>query len=102
PRSTRLVTLFPYTTLFRSPLLPRRTPQPHFAPAARHRHAARGRDRRRRAGHLALGVVAGGAARRLPARVGGTFLLRGQLAGHFPLSALQPAWGLLPAGRGDH
>src|SRR3546814_8059237 len=37
PRSTRTDTLFPYTTLFRSPL-PERSPQRHPQPHHRHAH----------------------------------------------------------------
>src|SRR3546814_519275 len=44
PRSTRTDTLFPYTTLFRSPRLPPRGAHDHRAAEYEHRNAHRGAD----------------------------------------------------------
>src|SRR3546814_16772652 len=58
PRSTRTDTLFPYTTLFRSPTLPPRPHRqvPNFPPADPPAHQPQRRiaDRRRHTPHLAV------------------------------------------------
>src|SRR3546814_4253360 len=66
PRSTRTDTLFPYTTLFRSPALlqsrdeqyPFLSRHPSFAWRARVHRSRRQRDRRRGAGRRRVGVAA--------------------------------------------
>src|SRR3546814_7836109 len=64
PRSTRTDTLFPYTTLFRSPRrLPRRL-HPAHGSAARRRHRLAGRPAVRHLRHPAAAAVA--LSRRLP------------------------------------